>query len=176
MGTWNAFYVRAHADNTTVTTAIREKFPNAEIESSAAFVGVRMSGDTFEPPPETDLAALSLTLETEVIWLAFQSAVDAFEFYHWRSGECLRALVYGFEEERTWERVEGRPEPWERDVLFDQRELEHAVKYAGSDSGREELRRIWRDAEIVPGRTEPGLSSRDCAHKIAAYYGFPHYR
>jgi hypothetical protein len=65
-------------------------------------------------------------------------------------------LVYGsFLEERTWERVEGQSEPWERDVLFSQRELEHVLKYAKGELERRELQRIWREAEILPGRIKP---------------------
>jgi hypothetical protein len=173
MGTWNAFYVRAQGDE--AIAAIRKRFPNAPIESSPAFVGVRMPDDAFEAP-ESDLAALSTRLATDVIWLGFQSTVDAFQFHHWRSGQHMRALVYGcFQDERTWERVEGAPASWEREILFSQRELEHVLKYAGSDSERQELKRIWRDAEISPGRTDPGLDSRDCAHQIAAHYKLPHY-
>jgi hypothetical protein len=173
MGTWNAFYVRAQNDD--AITLVRERFPDAEIESSAAFLGVKMPDDAFEAP-ESDLAALSTRLATDVIWLGFQSTVDAFQFHHWRSGHHVRALVYGcFHDERTWERAEGEPEPWEREVLFNQRELAHVLKYAGSDSERQELQRIWRDGEISPGRMEPGLDSRDCAHKIAAHYKLPHY-
>jgi len=173
MGTWNAFYVRAQNDD--AVAAVRERFPDAEIESSPAFLGVKMPDNAFEAP-EPDLAALSTRLATDVIWLGFQSTVDAFQFHHWRSGQHVRALVYGcFQDERTWERVEGEPEPWEREVFFSQRELEHVLKYAGSDSERQELQRIWRDAEISPGKMEPGLDSRDCAHKIAAHYQFPHY-
>jgi hypothetical protein len=173
MGTWNAFYVRAQGGD--AIAAIRERFPDAEIESSLAFLGVKMPDEAFEAP-EADLAALSTRLATDVIWLGFQSVVDAFQFHRWHLGQHARALVYGcFKDERTWERVEGESEPWEREVLFSQRELDHVLTYAGSDSERQELQRIWRDAEISPGRMEPGLDSRDCAHKIAAHYNLPHY-
>jgi hypothetical protein len=173
MGTWNAFYVSTRDSGTAA--AIRERFPDAEIESSPDFLGVKMPEDAFKAP-ESELAELSALLDTDVIWLGFQSVVDAFQFHHWRSGRHVRALVYGcFDEERTWERAEGEPEPWEREVLFSQEELEHVLKYTDNESQREELQRIWRDAEISPGSTEPGLASRECAHKIAAHYGFPHY-
>lgn len=173
MGTWNAFYVSTQKGD--VAAAVRERFPDEEIESSPAFLGVRMRDDAFEPP-ESDLSALSARLDTDVIWMGFQSSVDAFQFHHWRSGLQVRALVYGcFQEERTWERVEGQPESWEREVLFSQRELEHVLEYTDSDSERQELQRIWREAEISPGSMEPGLDSRECAHKIAAHYNFPHY-
>ncbi len=173
MGTWNAFYVRAEGDE--AIAAIHKRFPNAFTELSPEFVGVRLPDDAFEAP-ESDLATLSSRLATDVIWLSFQSTVGAFQFHHWRSGQHKRALVYGcFQDERTWERVEGEPASWEREILFSQRKLDRVLKYADSDSERQELERIWRDAEISPGRTEPSLESRDCAHQLAAYYKLPHY-
>ena len=173
MGAWSAFYVRA--ENGGALSTIRGLFPDAEIESTPAFIGAKMPCEALEAP-ESSLAALSAQLGTDVIWLGFQSTVDAFQFHHWRSGQHVRALVYGcFQDERTWERVYGEREPWEREVLFNQRELERVLDYAASDSERDELQRIWRDAEISPGSTEPGLDSRECARQIAAHYQFPHY-
>jgi hypothetical protein len=173
MGTLNAFYVRSGADHVAVTRAIRTDFPDAEIERSTEFCGVQLPDDAFEPP-ERKLMDLSLRMTTDVIWLGFQSVVDAFQFHHWRAGEHLRTLVYGaFKEERTWERVEGSREPWERQVLFDQGKLEDRLEYSESDQERQELERIWRNAEIRPGRTEPGVDARECARGVAAYFHFP---
>jgi hypothetical protein len=173
MGTWNAFYVKANTDE--VVAAIRARFPGAEIESSTEFLGVKMPDEAFEAP-ESDLAGLSAELGTDVIWLSFQSTVDAFQFHHWKNGELLRGLVYGcFQDERTWERAEGEPEPWEHQVFFSERELANVLEYASSDTERAEFQRIWEECEILPGRCEPGLDSRECAHKIAAHFQFPHY-
>ena len=173
MGTLNAFYVRSWADHVAVAGAIRAYFPDAEIESSTEFWGVRLPDGAFEPP-ERKLMELSLRLTTDVIWLGFQSVVDAFQFHHWRAGKHLRSLVYGaFKEERTWERAEGSPEPWERQVLFDWSGLEDRLEYSDSDHERQELERIWRDAEIQPGRTEPSLDARECARGVAAFFHFP---
>ena len=173
MGTWNAFYIKAKGD--AAITAIRDHFPEAEIESSPEYVGVRLPDEDFEAP-EAELAELSAFLGTDVIWLSFQSVVDAFQFHHWRGGQNVRALVYGcFQDERTWERAEGKAEPWEREVLFSDKELEHVLEFTDGDEQREELQRIWKDGEISPGNTEPGMDSRSCAHNIAAHYGFPHY-
>lgn len=117
MGTWNAFYVKASANDSAAIGAIRARFPAAELESTTEFIGARMPDDAFEAP-ERDLSDLSSKLKSDVLWLGFQSAVDAFQFHHWRAGKRLRTLVYGcFCEERTWERIEGEPEPWEPDVF-----------------------------------------------------------
>ena len=69
------------------------------------------------------LTRLSEVFSTDVFWLSFRSAMDCFEFHHWQSGQHVRSLVYGLEEERTWERADGAPEPWEREFLF------HRKKY-----------------------------------------------
>lgn len=172
MGTWNAFYVSVGNGS---EAAIRAKFPSARIDATSRFLGVRMPDEAFEAP-EGVLQELSAHLTTDVIWLGFQSTVDAFQFHHWRSGAKVRSLVYGcFAEERTWERVEGQPEPWEREVFFGEDELNRVLEYADDDPQRVELPRIWREAEILAGKMEPGLDSRNCAHKIAAHFGFPHY-
>src|SRR5688572_25411670 len=153
MGTRNAFYVKAPTGDNAASSAIRVKFPAAQMDSSPHFIGVRMADDAFEAP-ERDLAELSSQLSTDVIWLGLQSAVDAFQFHHWQAGKHLRSLVFGcFAEERTWERIEGEPEPWERDVFFDRRDLEMSLKYANAEAEKRELERIWREAELLPGRT-----------------------
>jgi hypothetical protein len=171
MGTWNAFYVGAGEAS---RAAILKRFPAASIEATDRFLGVRMPDDAFEAP-EAVLAELSSHLGTDVIWLGFQSTVDAFLFHHWRSGEKLRSLVFGCFEEAVWERVEGQPEPWEPAVFFGADALAHQLEYADEDARRAELQRIWRENEILPGRSEPRLDARDCAHQIAAHFGFPHY-
>jgi hypothetical protein len=103
--------------------------------------------------------------------LSFQSVVDAFQFHHWRAGKHLRSLVYGcFVEERTWERAQGTPEPWEREVFFSPSELQRTLKYLESDNAKGELERIWRDGEIQSGRTEPALDARECARKVAEHF------
>src|ERR1700722_11388631 len=111
MGTWNAFYVRLKADSTT--SAIRMIFPDAKVELGQDFIGVTLAADDYGSPTY-DLGKLSSEFETDVIWLSFQSVVDAFQFHHWQFGTLTRSLVFGCfgDEERTWNRVEGQSEPW----------------------------------------------------------------
>jgi len=164
MATLNAFYVRGTQEDDAIKAVIRAKFPDAKIEANKEFWGVTLPEETYKAP-EGDLTELSSRLGTDVLWLSFQSTVDAFEFHHWRDGEHLRSLVYGcFDKERTWERAEGRPAPWERAVFFDPKGLENAKR---------EIERIWRDAEILAGRTEPGLIARECARKVAQQFRLP---
>lgn len=174
MGTWNAFYVLTKNDSDT--SVIRAKFPSGEIVPGPEFIGVQLGVEAF-PPPTDGLVRLSAELNTDVIWLSFQSTVDAFEFHHWRAGVTLRSLVFGcYKDERTWELVEGEPEPWEREAFFDAKGLRFPLEYAKTDEKRRELERIWREAELLPGRTEPSLDSCDSAWKVAEYYRFPGFR
>jgi hypothetical protein len=118
MGTLNAIYVRGASE--AVIPIVSAAFPSAEIETDpvSPFIDVVLAGDDWQAP-ESDLLALSLTLDTDVIWLSFQSVTDTFDFIHWYAGKLLRVLVYGLYAERTWERIEGRPEPWEQATFFD---------------------------------------------------------
>jgi hypothetical protein len=164
MTTLNAFYVRGAQDNSAIEAAIRSKFPSAKIVANKEFWGVTLPEEV-DKAPEHHLTELSLHLGTDVLWLSFQSTVDAFEFHHWRGGQHLRSLAYGcFVEERTWALAEGTPEPWERAVFFDPKGLERA---------KQELERIWREAEILAGRTEPLLIARRCAIKVAEHFHLP---
>ena len=173
MGTWNAFYVKTPSDSDALGFLISRRFPTARIEAGSPFTGVVLPPEAHQPP-QPDMAEISTRLDTDVIWLSFQSSVDAFEYHHWRSGDLLRSLVYGcYKEERTWESVGGHPEDWEREILFDPDRLETAIEFAEDDDQKDEYRRIWREAEIRPGRMEPSLSAGGCAHKIAAVYAFP---
>jgi len=55
-------------------------------------------------------------------------------------------------------------------VLFGPGNLQSALQEAPSNEEKEELKRIWREAELVPGRTEPALSSSDCVDQVFRYY------
>jgi hypothetical protein len=116
MGTLNAIYVRA--SDAAAGSAVRASYPAAYSESGTPFLAIDQPNDHFRCP-DAELQALSARLKTDVIWLSFQSAVDAFQYHHWSDGRHLRSLVYGcFENEREWERVEGTPQPWEGSVFF----------------------------------------------------------
>jgi hypothetical protein len=170
MGTLKAIYVRA--TEPTKAAALCAERPTAFTESGSEFYAIEEKQTNFAPPV-INLAALSARLITDVIWLSFQSAVDAFQFHHWRSGKYLRALVFGcFEQERTWEKVQGEPEEWERGVFFDAKQLKYTLEYASKQEA-DELKRIWRDAEIMVGRNEPSIDGRESARKVAEFYRFP---
>lgn len=171
MSLWNAFYVR-NCDASTITT-MQNQFSLVNVDLGEDFLGITLADSAFEPPMNK-LAALSADLDTEVIWLSFQSVVDAFEFHHWQAGKLLRSLVFGcYEEERTWEHVVGEPEPWEREAFFDPNRLRYASKFVNTAREKHQLEQIWSEAKILRGETEPGIDALEAARTVAKYYGFP---
>jgi hypothetical protein len=169
-----AFFVRKVTDD--ATSAVRAMFSSAEIKTNSQFISVKL--DTYGK--EQALMELSARLETDVKWLVYQSVTDAFEYYHWRAGTLLRALVYGCYTDRVWERIEGQPETWERQAFFDPEDL---ALYLEDDedesednlSAEEKLRleQFWQAGELVTGEIVPVLGAQRCAFHIAAYYQFP---
>jgi hypothetical protein len=128
--------------------AILSLYPKARIEVTADFIGGVLSDDD-TVPPEQALSELSAKQETDVIWVTYQTTAESFIFHHWRAGKQLRALWYGCGNEGTWERVEGRAEPWERDAFWDD-------EATGS---------------LKKGQTEPAVSSEDAVHAVMEHYG-----
>ena len=81
-------------------------------------------------------------------FVSFQKQVDAFEFQLWTEGASKRRLTFGcYEHERTWEHVEGSPEPWEAAA--------------------------WHGQPPVVGSDEPSIDGRDTAEAVAVAYGLP---
>lgn len=158
--------------NDIAISDVRGMFPSAELITNAEFIRVRLGIYA----PEQALMGLSLRLETDVMWLSYHSVVDWFEYYHWKDGILLRALVYGRTVERAWERIEGEPEAWERQVFFDPDDLASLLEWSDEDETEEEkqqLREFWQHGELVLDRMEPFLSAQSCAFDIATYYRFP---
>ena len=172
MGTWNVLYIRSGGDS--ITSAIRRIFPDEKLESGQDFIGITLPTDDYGSPI-CDLAKISAEFGTDVIWLCFQSVVDAFQFRHWRNGTLVRSLIFGCygDEERMWTEMEGEPEPWEHEAFFSSGALEIALECAQSDDEKTELERIWREAELLPNQLEPRIDARESARKAAEFYHFP---
>lgn len=136
-------------------------------------------------PPEQLLDGLSRDLRTQVIWLSFQKQVDAFEYVRWDNGTRLRHLVFGcYEKERTWERVEGEPEPWEAAAIFDAARLERRLasgralspEFRRAPEEEARLRAIWRERRLAVDSDEPNIEARDVAEAAAIAHGLPGWR
>jgi hypothetical protein len=116
MGTLIAFHVRAA--ESAVRRFVRKDetlLPAVGNDESTAFVAIELPLDDEQcQRPSARLAEISRALDTDVLWLSFQSTVDAFEYAHWKSSVLVRDLQYGcHKEERTWEEWSGTPERWE---------------------------------------------------------------
>lgn len=169
MGTLNAIYVRA--SNPATATAVKGAYPTAYSEPGTDFFAIDQPNDRFRCP-DAELQALSARLKSDVIWLSFQSLVDAFQYHHWEDGKLVRSLVYGcFENEREWEKVEGTPEPWESVVFFG--DLEGALRFRDLDLERREIERIYRGNIIQVGASEPALDGRESARGVAEFFLLP---
>lgn len=147
MGTLSAIYVRP--TQPAQGAGLLANHPTAYTEPGLEFYAIEQPSTVFNPP-EDELAKLSACLGTDVLWIGFQSAADAFQFHHWRAGTRLRALIHGCVEQGIWERVEGEPEPWERNALSDPHE-----------------------AELKVGSTAPSVDAREAARAVAEYYRLP---
>ena len=169
VGTLCATYIRI--PDLAKVPALLAEYPGAYTEPEMRFY--RVEDRPWTRPPEAGLRELSARLSTDVLWLAFQSVVDAFEYHHWRDGALLRTLVFGcYGGEGTWERAEGRIEPWEPEAIFDRERLSSWCEVV-SEGERRECERIWREFDLAPGQTVPSLDARETARKVAEYYRLP---
>ena len=172
MSSFNAFYVKANGKATL--EAMRQGFDQLKVEQYRDFIGIQLPGAP-KKTPEDWLSHLSKEFTTDVFWLSFESGMDCFEFHHWQSGQHIRSLVFGIEEERMWERADGAPEPWEREFLFHPKNMEYELEDAEDEELKETIQRVYRDAKIEVGQIVPSISSKMTADAIAHHYRFPHY-
>ena len=139
---------------------------------------VLWAGEDYRPPEEL-LEDLSRNLGVDALWLAWQKQVDAFAFQRWVKGSAVRRLAYGVcEKERTWELVDGSPEPWEGEALFPPIRLQRQLRVQRlfPDAGapcEAELRRIWQEHLLSADSEHPRLVAIDAAHVVARYYCLP---
>lgn len=168
MGTMIDVYIRIREGITSEQIRI---FPNYPREIEASFIRFELPVSESDPK-EGELARISEELGTDIYFLCFQSAVDAFQYFHWSNGVLVRALVYGCEEERVWERANGSTEPWEEAVFFSEEAYQELLESYESEE-RDELTHIWTNRLLEPGQFEPRLNARESCRTIAEYYGFP---
>jgi hypothetical protein len=148
-----------------------DEYPSAFTEPGTAYFAIQDRSFDYDPP-ESKLRLLSAQLKTDVLWLAFQSVVDAFQFHHWIAGTHVRSLVYGCggPEERMWERVEGKAEPWEWAAIIERKPRPPGIVELDDVEEPDQ-----QDREILPspGQFEPALDARETARKVAEFYRLP---
>lgn len=150
-------------------------YPTAYTEPGSSFFAIELSPEDFDCP-EAELLELSENLDTDVIWITFQSAADAFVYHHWKSGVVVRSLTYGAMEQGVWEQVVGMPEPWERDALFATRQLNGLLEDMGDVQERRQTQRIFDEQILKVGSWLPMVDARESARAIAEFYRLPGWR
>jgi hypothetical protein len=169
MGTLNAIYVRAdHAK----AALLKVTYPTAYTEANSDFYAIDLPRDHFDCPTD-ELRKLSRELETDVLWITFQSTSDSFAYYHWRSGTFLRNLMYGCSEQGMWEHVEGYAERWEYSALFPQRDLQWLLESSEDEVEKQHTRRVYTQGILETGSMLPMVDARESARAIAEYYELP---
>ena len=174
------FYVRIdrHANALEQVRAEVGEAPSVHVEPDNPYCVVLWAKEDFSPP-EGHFERLSRGLAGEVLWLAWQKQVDAFAFQRWMDGRPVRRLAYGvLEKERTWEVVDGTPEPWEAEALFPAARLERQLHVRGlfpdpSELPEAELRRVWEEHLLVVDSQHPQLVAIDAAWVVARHYRLP---
>ena len=56
--------------------------------------------------------------DCRVVGVACQSVSDSAGYWEYQGGREVRVLVYGMEEEGTWDEVRGKEQPWEQQIFF----------------------------------------------------------
>jgi hypothetical protein len=97
--------------------------------SQYAWVGI--SATSWRELP-TVAEITSRALECECVALDFQTVSSSFAYHFYTSGQDVRSLVYGYDQEACWESVAGMPQPWEAAALtgapvVSDRESAHSV-------------------------------------------------
>lgn len=87
---------------------------NVAWHSQYAWVGI--SATSWRDLP-TVAEITSRALEGESVALDFQTVSSSFAYHFYASGQDVRSLVYGYDQEAGWDAVAGRPQPWEAAAL-----------------------------------------------------------
>ena len=81
-----AMYVRA--DNQRAIEDLKAEYPKARTEPGSSYYEIKDRPFDYNPSDDR-LRELSSRWQTDVLWLGFQSVVDAFSFHH-----CERASMF----------------------------------------------------------------------------------
>lgn len=169
MGTQNTIYIRSCQE---IEMKIKSVYPDALTEDGSDFFAIDLPLDHLDDISK-DLKKKSTELDTDVLWIAFQSSVELFIYQHWKSGRLQRSLIYGASTEGTWEQVDGQAEPWEAEAFFDRDDLESLLEEADDDDKRLNIQRIFDEQILEIDAWIPMIDARESARAIAEYYNLP---
>ncbi len=115
-------------------------------------------------------ALLSKNHKTDVICIYGQTVVDAYGYWHFKDGEEIRCLIYGFYNERIWEEIRGSLEGWEEECFFNLKEYEDIL--SDEDELSEKVIKLCETKQIEAGSEIPFFTSQTI-RKIAEYFQLP---
>ncbi len=106
----------------------------------------------------------------EAIGFAVQANVEHLAYVHATPGRLLRGLAYNTDS--GWYQVLGEPEPWERELLFTERQLAQQVAdYDDSPDSVAAIRAAWATGHLQPGSFWPSTGADELAHQVRANLG-----
>ncbi len=89
--------------------------------------------------------------DTRVLGLASYTVSDSVIFCQYKDGLLIRLLQSGFQQERIWEKIEGEPQAWEREILAD-----NTLEIGGTGMTSYDIHRIGQYFDL-PGFGVPKL-------------------
>lgn len=107
---------------------------------------------------------LSEQLQTTAIALVVQTVSDSFAYWRFTNGKEQRCIQKHIKQEEGWEVVRGQPEPWEREIFFEDF-LEDADDYmegvilVQGQKEAERVRRLLESGRLIEGEIHPAFST-----------------
>lgn len=169
---------------------VRNRFPQTLFtpDKSEWLVGdySEPQSDAVYEPDISIIRDFSGRAKAEVVYIFVDGMTDMFRYEHALNGRLLRKLLFlnnGLT--AIWLAAEGRPEPWEDDLIFSARALKRALQSGWIQCGvqrgerdaeqqerfREELRTLYHEKRFVLNDVWPLCYVEELAHGIQTYYG-----
>lgn len=166
MGSMIRIYLKC--EHESALEKMRAQYPDAHVESPSLFASAVVEPDECFTP--SDGERISKALNTEIIYLAFSSVTDSFQFTHCVQGRALRHLQYGMCEQGLWEEVAGLAEAWEVPAFFPPDSMEVPVDYGPDDPDYERLSEIFSKRLVRVFEIYPMINARESARAAAKHY------
>lgn len=166
MGQMFRLYIKCEHESSL--EMIRARYPTALIESPSLFASATVETDEYFRIEDGE--RISQELEAEIIYLAFSSVTDSFQFTHCMHGKTLRHLRYGMFEQGLWEEVAGPAEPWETEAFFPDSATKFLADFDPGNPDYERLSEIYGRRIVSVSKTHPMIDARESARTAAMYY------
>lgn len=136
------FQQRAGNDDELVAQ-VRNRYSTAKVETCNRFLCVTLPIDD---SLRSDDLLEKLSVHGDTYWYHVTSSIEAFEYYHWRSGQVRRALEFNGS---SWEVILGDAEPWEQEAFFAEEALKKLPSWSKYQENHESERELTLGPDIV---------------------------